>query len=116
MAEVGATLIALSIPGIRPLVDECYNITIIRLSRWFPCLFRKRSTDVHPDQWYETPPWQSHPTPVKADFKMHDMEEILGVELAAIEKYESRAQKNKTRLGRSSKVVVMEMDMSDNRI
>ncbi|KAF6821132.1 integral membrane protein pth11-like protein [Colletotrichum musicola] len=116
VAEVGATLIALSIPGIRPLVDECYNIIIIRMSRMFPGLFRKRSAnDVHPDQWYETPPWQSQPTPIGGDFKKHDMEEILGLELAAIEKYESKSsQKNKMRMGRSSKVVVMEM--TDNRI
>ncbi|KAL0934102.1 integral membrane protein pth11-like protein [Colletotrichum truncatum] len=115
VAEIGATLIALSVPGIRPLLDEIHNKTIIWLSRHLPCLFKRKNRDVHPDHWSESTTWKDNPTPRQADFKMQDMEDILGVELAAIEKYESKSSlKNKFRSGRLSQVAVMEM--GENRI
>lgn len=119
VAEVGATLIALSIPGIRPLVDEVCNKIITWTSRHLPCLFRRRrDKDMHPDSWNgEASSWRNDPTPRQADFKLKDIEDILGLELAAIEKYESKPKHiSKLKPTRASKVVVTEYDMGDNRI
>ncbi|KAF0321191.1 integral membrane protein pth11-like protein [Colletotrichum asianum] len=93
VAEIGATLIALSIPGIRPLVEETYNRVIIWTSRHFPCCFRRRRDDMHGGSWdSEASTWRNDPTPRQADFKMKDIEEVLGLELEAIEKYESKTK------------------------
>ncbi|TDZ16691.1 hypothetical protein Cob_v010197 [Colletotrichum orbiculare MAFF 240422] len=113
VAEIGATLIALSIPGIRPLVDEAYNIVTVRLSRMFPNLFKLKDKDLNSHSSYDAPPWQNHPTPRDADFKVRDMKEMLDIELEAIEKYESK-RKSKLVPTRTSKIVVTET--AENRI
>lgn len=117
VAEIGATLIALSIPGIRPLVEETYNRVIIWTSRHFPCCFRRRRDDMHGGSWdSEASTWRNDPTPRQADFKMKDIEEVLGLELEAIEKYESKTKPKRvsTKLDRESKVAIKEM--MENRI
>ncbi|KAK2007126.1 hypothetical protein LZ32DRAFT_663119 [Colletotrichum eremochloae] len=70
VSEIGATLIALSIPGVRPLVNEIFGKMVSILSRWFPRVFgRRRRTGVDPDLWCKTPPWQSLATQKKTRFK-----------------------------------------------
>ncbi|KDN60026.1 hypothetical protein CSUB01_12185 [Colletotrichum sublineola] len=70
VSEIGATLIALSIPGVRPLVNEIFGKMVSVLSRWFPRVFgRRRRTGVDPDLWCKTPPWQSLATQKKTRFK-----------------------------------------------
>ncbi|GKT65761.1 integral membrane protein PTH11-like protein [Colletotrichum tofieldiae] len=82
VSEIGATLIALSIPGIRPLAEEIFKRTLSVLRRWFPRLFNKRRPAiVDSDLWYETPPWQSAPTPMKTEFKAKNSERVGGLEL-----------------------------------
>ncbi|KAK1546171.1 hypothetical protein CPAR01_00138 [Colletotrichum paranaense] len=86
VSEIGATLIALSIPGFRPLAEELFNRVVAKLKQWFPKLFnkRRRNSTVHPDLWYETPPWQQDGTPMTGDFKAKDLERVVGLELKEI--------------------------------
>ncbi|KAJ3940398.1 uncharacterized protein N0V96_009395 [Colletotrichum fioriniae] len=86
VSEIGATLIALSIPGFRPLAEELFNRVVAKLRQWFPRLFnkRRRNSTMHPDLWYETPPWQQGGTPMTGDFKSKDLERVVGLELKEI--------------------------------
>ncbi|OHE96294.1 hypothetical protein CORC01_08366 [Colletotrichum orchidophilum] len=97
VAEIGATLVALSIPGFRPLAEELFNRVVARLKLWFPKLFNRcrRNSTVYPDLWYETPPWQQHPTPMTGDFKVKDIESVIGLELKEIQNPENDAQPSK---------------------
>ncbi|KAK1973393.1 hypothetical protein LZ30DRAFT_789579 [Colletotrichum cereale] len=82
VSEIGATLIALSIPGIRPLATELFRRTLSVFSRWFPRAFKnRRRTNVDPDLWCKTPPWQSLSTPKRANFKTSDIKRGDSLEL-----------------------------------
>ncbi|OLN96212.1 hypothetical protein CCHL11_07530 [Colletotrichum chlorophyti] len=86
VVEIRATLIALLIPGIRPLVENIYYKIIIRMSYWFLKLFNKRtySLDIHSNQWNGTPLWQLDATPTQEDFIAKDIESV--VEIAGIKR------------------------------
>ncbi|KAK2048023.1 hypothetical protein LZ31DRAFT_459427 [Colletotrichum somersetense] len=76
VSEIGATLIALSIPGVRPLATELYRKTLSVLSRWFPGVYNRRrqsQTGVDPDLWCKTPPWRSLATQRRSRFKTGDI-------------------------------------------
>ncbi|WDK22804.1 hypothetical protein CGRA01v4_14094 [Colletotrichum graminicola] len=77
VSEIGATLVALSIPGIRPLATDIYRKMLPVLSRWFPGVHRRRrpqtQTGVDPDLWCKTPPWQSLATQKRGRFGTSDI-------------------------------------------
>ncbi|KAK2000334.1 hypothetical protein LX36DRAFT_709469 [Colletotrichum falcatum] len=85
VAEIGATLIALSIPGIRPLATDVYRETLSVLFRWFPGLAKRRrrqtGTGVDPDLWCKTPPWQSLSSQKGTRFRAGDMKKGDDLEL-----------------------------------
>ncbi|KAJ0167203.1 hypothetical protein CTA2_3829 [Colletotrichum tanaceti] len=100
VSEIGATLIALSIPGIRPLAEEAFKRTVSLFGRCFPKFQRKRGrSSVHSDSWYETPPWLPKPTPTKSDFKSTDFKSGMGLEMKSLQS-PSKSLESPTNKGR----------------
>ncbi|TQN66235.1 Satratoxin biosynthesis SC1 cluster protein 4 [Colletotrichum shisoi] len=100
VSEIGATLIALSIPGIRPLAEEAFKRTVSLFGRCFPKLQRKRGrSSIHSDLWYETPPWQTKPTPMRSDFKSKDLKSGIGLEMKSLQS-PSKSLESPTNRGR----------------